>query len=251
MRISHIAGEVPMTRFLATAVGLALASAAVADEAAVRRAMQSRLGGADHVEAVNRVSGTHMYEVVIRDVEGARVLYVDERATIVVVGQMFDAKSGRNLTEERLQKLNAVSWHSLPFEWAVTITRGSGRRKIAVFSDPNCPYCKRFEKDLAKLDDITVHIFLYPVIKPESVVQAKSVWCSADRAKAWSDLMLRDIQPTAPTDCETPVEKLVALGHWLGANATPTWFLENGRRYQGASPLEEVNRLLDAASAAQ
>jgi len=237
-----------MSRALAVTAGLALASAAAADEAAVRRMIQSRLAGGDRIEAVIRMPGTGLYEVVIRDVEGARVYYADERATVVVVGQIYDTKTGRNLTEERLQKLNAVSWNSLPFEWAVTTTRGGGRRKIAVFSDPNCPYCKRFEKDLATLDDITVHIFLYPVIKPESVAQTKSVWCSKDRAKAWNDLMLRDIEPTAPPDCETPIEKLVALGRRLGANSTPTWFLESGARYQGAVPLEEVRRLLDAAS---
>lgn len=112
----------------------------------------------------------------------------------------------------------------------------------------SAPYCKRFEKDLAGLDDITVHIFLYPIIKPESVAQTKSVWCSKDRSQAWNDLMLRDIEPTAKPDCDTPVEKLVALGRKLGANSTPTWFLRNGERYQGALPVDEVTRLLDAAS---
>ena len=237
-----------MSRALAMMVGLALASATAADEAMVRRMIQLRLGGADRIDSVVRMRGTGLYEVVIRDSEGVRLYYMDERARVLVVGQVYDTKTGRNLTEERLDRLNAVNWNSLPLEWAVTTTRGSGRRKIAVFSDPNCPYCKRFEKDLAKLNDITVHIFLYPVIKPESVAQTKSVWCSADRAKAWNDLMLRDVQPTASPDCETPIEKLVALGRRLGANSTPTWFLESGRRYQGANPLEEVKRLLDAAS---
>lgn len=93
-----------------------------------------------------------------------------------------------------------------------------------------------------------MHVFLYPVIKPESVTQTKAVWCSKDRAKAWNDLMLRDIQPQAKPDCDTPVEKLVTLGRKLGANSTPTWFLQNGERYQGALPIDEVTRLLDAAS---
>ena len=238
-----------MKRAFATVIALALAPTAVADEGAVRRMIQSRLGAGDRIESVLRMPGSGLYEVVIRDAEGARVYYADERATVVVVGQLYDATTGRNLTEERVRRLNAVNWNSLPFEWAVTTTRGSGRRKIAVFSDPNCPYCKRFEKDLAKLDDITVHIFLYPVIKPESVTQTKSVWCSKDRAKAWNDLMLRDIQPTAAPDCETPIEKLVELGRRLGANSTPTWFLENGERYSGAMALEQVRALLDAAAA--
>lgn len=237
-----------MKRGFAIAIALALASAAVADEAAVRRMIQSKLGAGGRIESVLRMPGSGLFEVVIRDVDGPRVYYADEQASVLVVGQIFDARTDRNLTEERMQRLNAVKWGSLPFEWAVSTTRGSGRRKIAVFSDPNCPYCKRFEKDLAKLDDLTVHIFLYPVIKPESVTQTKSVWCSKDRVTAWNDLMLRDIQPTAAPDCDTPIEKLVELGRRLGANSTPTWFLENGRRYQGANPLDEVTRLLDAAS---
>ena len=117
-----------------------------------------------------------------------------------------------------------------------------------MFSDPNCPFCKRFEKDLAKLDDITVHIFLYPVIKQQSVTLTRAVWCSKDRAKAWDDLMLRDIQPTAAPDCETPIQQIVELGRKLGAKSTPTWFLENGDRRQGAIPVQEVTLLLDAAS---
>jgi thiol:disulfide interchange protein DsbC len=237
-----------MNRIFALAIGLMLAWSAAADEAAVRRMVQSKLGAGGRIESVQRMPGSGLFEVVIRAADGPQVYYVDERASVIVAGPMFDAKTGRNLTEERMQRLNAVSWDSLPLEWAVTTTRGSGRRKIAVFSDPNCPYCKRFEKDLAKLDDITVHILLYPVIKPESVLQAKSVWCSKDRASAWNDLMLRDIQPTATPDCDTPVERLVALGRKLGANSTPTWFLQDGRRYKGAIPLDEVARLLDAAS---
>ena len=222
-----------------------------ADEAAVRRMMQDKLRGGGTIELVQQLPNTGLYEVVVRSSEGAQIFYVDERASILVAGNVFDAKTGRNLTEERLRELNAVKWESLPFDWAVTTRRGNGRRAIAVFSDPNCPYCKRFEKDLAMLDDITVHIFLYPVIKRESLTLTRSVWCSKDRARAWNDLMLRDIQPKASPDCDTPIEKLVELGRRLGAISTPTWILQNGERHQGAMPLEEVRSLLDAASPAR
>ncbi len=237
-----------MMRWLAIASLLVLAPPAAAGEAEVRRLIESKLSGESKLEAVRRIAGTALYEVVVRDAEGPQVFYVDERAAVLIAGQVIDAKTGRNYTEERKRELAATKWESLPLQWAITTVRGSGRRKIAIFSDPNCPFCKRFEKDLAALDDITVHIFLYPVIKPESVPLTKSVWCSKDRAKAWEDLMLLDIRPSAKPDCETPVEKLVALGRRLGANSTPTWFLENGSRYQGAMPLEEVRRLLDSAS---
>lgn len=230
---------------------LALAGAAIADEAAVRRLIESRAGDQAKVERISRVPGSSLYEVTLRGPNGPQLFYVDEKARVIVVGQVLDGRTGLNLTEERLRRLNAIEWASLPFADAITTTRGSGRRKIAVFSDPNCPYCKRFEKDLARLDDITVHIFLFPVIRPESVPLTKSVWCSRDRASAWNDLMLRDIEPTAAPDCATPVEKLVALGRSLGASSTPTWFVETGERYTGAIPLEETRRILDEASPAK
>jgi len=237
-----------MTRAIFALLLFAFGSAAAADEAAVRRMLQGRLGGDAPIESVQKAPFGDLYEVVLRSPDGVRIIYVDNDASVILTGQAIDAKSGRNLTEERSRKLGAIKWSSLPLDDAITIVRGNGRRKIAVFSDPNCPFCKRFEKDLANLDDSTVHIFLYPVIRPESVAQTKAVWCSPDRAKAWRDLMLRGVQPSAKPDCNTPVEKLVALGHSLGANATPTWFTETGERYSGALALDDVRKMLDEAS---
>lgn len=228
-----------------------LAGTVAADEDAVRRLIQTRVGDRAKIEQIVRLTGSNLYEVTLRGPNGPQLFYVDERARVIVVGSVIDGRTGVNLTEERLRKLNAIDWTSLPFADAVTTKRGSGRRKIAVFSDPNCPYCKRFEKDLAKLDDITIHIFLFPVIRPESVSLTKAVWCSRDRAKAWNDLMLRDIAPTASPDCDTPVEKILALGRELGANSTPTWFVETGERYTGAIPLQDTRRILDDASRAK
>jgi thiol:disulfide interchange protein DsbC len=235
-------------RRLAFAALLAVSLPAMADEAAVRSMMQSKLRDGGQLESVHKTPFAGLYEVIIRGDEGASVYYVDEQASVVIVGRVFDAASGRDLTEERIRKLSAVDWKSLPLASAVTTRRGSGRRKIAIFSDPACPYCKRFENDLAKLDDITVYVFLYPVVNPESVARTKSVWCSKDRSKAWNDLMLRDIQPSAAPNCDNPVDNTVALGHKLGANSTPTWFVETGERYSGAMPLEAVTKLLDQAS---
>jgi thiol:disulfide interchange protein DsbC len=225
--------------------------AALADEAAVRRMVQDKVRGSGQVQSVQKAPFADLYEVVVRGPDGLQVFYVDSRATVIIAGQAIDAKTGRNLTEERQRELSKVKWESLPFQWAITSKRGTGRRKIAILSDPNCPYCKRFEEDLAKLDDITVHIFPYAVISPQSVRQAKSVWCSKDRVKAWNELMFRRIEPQAAPDCDTPVEKLVEFGRKLGANSTPTWFIETGERYSGALPLEEVRKLLDRASPAK
>lgn len=237
-----------MNRTLPACLLALAAGAAGADEAAVRRLMQEKVGAAA-LESVQKAPFGDLYEVVLRGPDGSRIVYVDGTASVIIAGEVIDAKSGRNLTEERKRKLNAIAWSSLPFDSAITTVRGSGRRKIAIFSDPNCPYCKKFEKDLATLDELTVHIFVYPVIRPESVTLVKSVWCSRERAKAWNDLMLRDIAPTAKPDCPNPVDKLLALGRRVGANSTPTWFLETGERFSGALPLDDVRKLLDQAAA--
>jgi len=239
---------VTITKLLAAAALLAVACTAAADEATVRRMVQEQMRRGGTIESVQKTPWGDLYEVVVRGRDGALIYYVDSRATVIITGSVIDAKTGRNLTEERQRRLDAVKWESLPLQWAITTVRGSGRRKIAILSDPNCPYCKRLEEGLATLDDITVHILPYAILSPASVRQAKAVWCSKDRAKSWDDLMFRRIEPRAAPDCDTPVEKLVEFGRRIGATATPTWFLESGERYSGALPLDEVRRLLDATS---
>lgn len=235
-------------RLLAASALLAAAYTAAADEAAVRRLIEQKLRGGGQLESVQKAPFADLYEVVLRAPDGPQIFYVDSRATVIITGSVIDAKSGRNLTEERQRKLDAIKWDSLPLQWAITTVRGSGRRKIAILSDPNCPYCRRLEEDLAKLDDVTVHILPYAILGPASVRQAKAVWCSKDRAKAWDALMFQRIEPRPDRDCDTPVEKLVEFGRRIGARATPTWFLESGDRYSGALPFDQVRRLLDEAS---
>jgi thiol:disulfide interchange protein DsbC len=230
-------------------LGLALlAGAAHADEQAIRKAFKTKLPDAT-ILSVKKLPYAGLYEIAVRQRDTPRILYSDAEARVILVGaNLIETASERSLTEERLRELSRIEWNALPFKWAITTRRGDGRREIAIFSDPNCPYCRTFERDLATVDNITVHIFMYPVIKPESVQQTRSVWCSKDRAKAWNDLMLRDIQPTAPTTCSTPIDQLIALGKKLGATSTPTWFLRNGHKYQGALPMSEVVPLLDTAA---
>lgn len=227
-----------------------MASAALGDEQTIRRVLGAKLGGATIV-SVQKLPNLALYEVVVLREGGHLILYSDASAQYVISGNLTEVRSGRDLTEERLRKLSAIEWSELPFQWAITMTRGSGRRKIAILSDPNCPYCKRLEEDLMRLDDITVHIFPYAIIAPASVRQSKAVWCSKDRVKAWNDLMFRRVEPQPASDCDTPVEKLIEYGRRLGATATPTWFLANGERHSGALPLEQVRRLLDEASPAK
>lgn len=235
-------------QFAAAIVLVFFATASQADEEAIRKVFKTMVPDVK-VLSVQKLPYAGLYEVVVERPDGIRIFYTDAKAQIILAGaNLIDTRTQRSLTEERLRKLNAVDWSALPFHWAVTTRRGTGRRQIAIFSDPNCPFCKQFEKDLAKLDDLTVHIFMYPVVKPESVRQTKSVWCSKDRAKAWNDFMLKDIEPSAPTGCDNPIDELVVLGKKLGATGTPTWFLPNGEKHQGALPMSTVVPLLDATA---
>ena len=230
------------------AAAILFAGAAHADEQAIREVLEAKISDAK-VLSIRKLPYAGLYEVAVQRGDGLRIYYTDASAQVILAcANVIESRTGRSLTEERLRQLTAIDWNKLPFEWAITTKRGNGRRRVAIFSDPNCPYCRTFERDLAHVDDITVHIFMYPVIKPESVRQSKSVWCSKDRSKAWNDLMLNDVQPTAPTDCPNPIEKLVALGKQLGAAATPTWFLPNGEKYQGALPMSKVVPMLDATA---
>ncbi|MGH8620560.1 MAG: DsbC family protein [Burkholderiales bacterium] len=213
----------------------------------MRQVFKSKLPNAQ-VIGVEKLRYADLYEVTVKGDKGYAVFYTDALGQVMLIGNMIETRTDRNLTEERVRSLSAIDWSKLPFHWAVTTRRGDGRRQIAIFSDPNCPFCQKFEKDLAAVDNITIHIFMWPVIKPESVSQTKSVWCSKDRAKVWNDLMFKRVEPTAPTDCENPIEELVALGSRLGATSTPTWFLPNGERYVGAQPMSMVVPLLDATA---
>jgi thiol:disulfide interchange protein DsbC len=224
-----------------------LSITAHADEQAIRKVLKAKIPGAE-VLSIQKLPYAELYEVAVRRGNDVVVYYSDALGQIIIIGNVIETRTDRNLTEERVQKLSAIDWKQLPFHWALTSRRGDGRRKIAIFSDPNCPFCQKFERDLETVDNITIHIFLFPVIKPESVRQTKSVWCSKDRVKAWNELMLNRTEPTASTDCENPIDELVALGQRLGARSTPTWFLPDGTRYMGALPMSKVVPLLDATT---
>jgi thiol:disulfide interchange protein DsbC len=221
---------------------------ALADEATIRRVMESKLGGAK-IEGIVPAPITGLYEVRYRAADGIGVFYTDANASYIISGKIFESRTSRNLTEERLRKLNAVNFDSLPFAQAVKIQRGNGKRVMAMFSDPYCPYCQRFEKALQQVDDITVYVFMYPVIRPELTDQSKAVWCSPDRAKAWLDLALRQKPPAITAACETPVDKNLELGRSLGVSATPTLILSNGEKISGGVEADDLRHMLDDAMA--
>jgi thiol:disulfide interchange protein DsbC len=153
--------------------------------------------------------------------------------------------TNRDLTEERTRKLNAIKFESLPLEQAVKVQRGDGRRVLAMFSDPYCPYCVQFERTLQQVNDITVYVFMYPVIRPQNAEHSKAVWCAPDRAKAWLELAIHHRPPALPASCDNPVEKNLRLGQSLGVNSTPTLILANGERVSAGLSAKDLAEVLD------
>jgi thiol:disulfide interchange protein DsbC len=222
-----------------------MAGNAMADEAQIRRVIEAKLGGVK-VEGV-QPGPLGLYEVRFRSSGGTRIVYTDADATHIFLGKIYETSSDRDITEERLRKLNAIKFDALPLEQAVKIQRGNGKRVMAMFSDPYCPACRQFEQTLQQVDDITVYVFMFPVIRPELADQSKAVWCSPDRAKAWLDVALRGKPPTAKADCANPVAKNLELGHSLGVNSTPTLVLANGERITGGLSRADLVDVLDDA----
>jgi len=222
---------------------LALAQAAdpsgkLTSEAIIKRTLESRLGGVK-VDSVAKTPYLGLYEVRLDN----EIIYTDEKMNYLFSGNIIDAKNMQNLTEKRMRELTAVKWDNLPLDAAVKTVRGNGKRMLAVFSDPNCPYCKRFEKDLAKIDNVTIYTFLYPILSQDSHDKSKGVWCSADKSKAWSDLMLNGTVPAAAR-CDTPIEKNLELGRKYRVSGTPTLFFTNGERVPGAIAADQIETRL-------
>ena len=237
-----------MRKMLFTAaalLGLA-AFSALAQEAQIRQALESKLGGT-RIEGVLATPMPGIYEVRLQGRDGPQIYYVNAAGTHLFTGNLIELKSSRNLTEERLRKLTAIEFNALPLDQAVKIQRGGGKRVMAMFSDPYCPYCRRFEQTLLEMDDITVYVFMYPVIRPDNADHSRAVWCSRDRAKAWLDLAAaeRPVVPEAAPTCPNPVDKVLELGRSLRVNGTPTLFFANGERAGGGMEIGRLRAKLD------
>jgi thiol:disulfide interchange protein DsbC len=228
------------------------AGSAGANEAQIRKALEPKLGGAK-IEGVQPAPVAGLWEVRFRTERGMRVLYTDATGNYVIQGNIFDVRTDRDLTDERLRKLNAVKFETLPLDLAVKVQRGNGKRVLAMFSDPYCPACRQFERALGQIEDITVYVFMYPVIRPENADHSKAVWCSPDRAKAWLELAAAPTPklPAAGASCANPVDKVLEAGRKLGVNSTPTLFLANGERLSGGLSAADLKELLDQTATAR
>lgn len=211
-----------------------------ADEASVKKAIEAKLGS--KVASVSKSPYLGLYEVYA---EG-QILYTDEKLTAILAGTLIDGTTMKNVTAERLQKLSAIKFSELPLELAVKRVHGDGKRVIASFEDPNCGYCKKLAKDTAKLDNVTMYTFLYPILSPDSLVKSKQIWCAPDKAKAWNEWMLEGRVPPGSGDCDTSaVQKTVELGRKLNISGTPTLFFADGERIPGAVPVARIEKKLE------
>ncbi len=238
----------PLRHLTLALLALLLSASCLAQEAAIRKNIAQRYPELKAIDEVNKSGVPGLYEIRIN---GNEIYYTDAQGDYLVVGNIYDTKQKRNLTEERVDKLNAVKFEALPFKDAFTIVRGNGERKLAVFEDPNCGYCKRFERDLQTINNVTVYMFLYPILGPDSGEKSKAIWCAKDRGQVWQDWMVREQTiPNSVQMCDTDaIKRNVELGRKHKINGTPTLIFVDGSRVPGAIDAKQIEkRLADAKS---
>ena len=232
---------------LACAVLLLGAQAANAQDAQIRKALAERIPQLAQIDEVTATPMQGLYEVRI----GTDLYYTDAGGNYLIQGELIDTKARRNLTEDRVNKLTAIDFKSLPFNDAFKVVHGKGERQIAIFEDPNCGYCKRFEKDMQKVDNVTMHVFLYPILSPDSAEKSRNIWCAKDRAVAWQDHMLKDVTPAAASCDVKALERNLQLGRKHKITGTPTIIFADGSRVPGAIAAAEVERRMNELAVAK
>jgi thiol:disulfide interchange protein DsbC len=233
---------------LAVLCALLGSGSAFAQEAVIRKALAERLPNLPKIDEVSKSPVAGLYEV---RYGGTEILYSDEKGEHILTGSMIETKTKTDLTEARIDKLTAIDFDKLPIKDAVLIKQGTGARKLAVFVDPNCGYCKRFERDLATVKDVTVYTFLIPILGPDSGVKARDIWCAKDAPVTWRSWMLDGVAPgKSDAKCDTTaIDRNLAYAQKYKINGTPAIFFADGTRKPGAIPKDMVEKMLVAAAA--
>lgn len=225
-------------------LGLTLHTGAQAQEAVIRKNLTERLPNFPPIDEVRKTPMNGLFEVRIN---GTDLLYTDAQGNYLIQGSLIDTKARTNLTDARVEKLTAVPFAELPFKDSFTVVKGNGKRKLAVFEDPNCGYCKKFERDLDKIDNVTLHIFLYPILGKDSVDKSRAIWCAKDKGATFTDWMVKDMPPPAATCDTAAIDRNVEFGKKNRISGTPTLFFANGTRVPGAIPPDRIEKLLSEA----
>jgi len=229
-------------------VGAMLAvGCASADEASLKKAIEATFPSAK-VQRISKTPFNGLYEVYVN----GEIVYTDEKFSFMLAeGRLIDTKTRKDLTSERLEDLSRVDFKSLPLDQAIKVVKGDGSRKMVVFSDPDCPFCKRLEKqELIGIDNVTIYTFLFPLgqLHPDAANKSHAIWCAPDRVKAWQDWVLNGQLAKKAAGCEAPLGKIEELAAGLGIKSTPMLIFSDGRRLAGAYPAKDIERALaDAA----
>ena len=233
-----------MIRTALIAATLLATLSAQAQEVTIRKNLGERIPQLQKIDEVSKSPMPGLFEV---RVNGSEIFYTDAEGNFLLQGSLIDTKQRRNLTEERVDKLTAISFDALPFKDSFTIVRGNGKRKLAVFGDPNCTYCKRFERDLQNVNNVTIYMFLYPILSADSNEKSKHIWCAKDKAKVWQDWMVREQLPAVASCDIAALTRNVELGHKYKITGTPTLVFADGSRVPGAIAAAEVEKRLTTA----
>ncbi len=207
-------------------------------EQQIKSDLQKKLGVNTKIKSVSLSPIPGIYEVLV----GNEVLYTDANSKYLIQGEIIELATGKNITEQKQADLNRIKWSDLNTASAFKSVRGNGARQMAVFSDPNCGYCKRLEKSLQQLENVTIYTYLIPILSPDSTQKSKQIWCSADPQKSYIDWMVNGIAPSGKTDCATPLDKNLAFAKTYGITGTPTIFFTDGSRFPGAVQITDIEK---------
>ena len=227
---------------LLSAAFAGISTSAIADEASVKKAVEAAYPKFK-VESVAKTPYAGLYEVFM----GGQIIYTDEKMSFLIAeGHLVDPKTKKDITGERMEELTKIDFSTLPLDQAIKVVKGNGSRKLVVFSDVDCPYCKRLEKDLANVTDVTIYTFLYPIpsLHPDAARKSKAIWCAPNRQKAWDDYMLRGVL-AADKSCDSPIDEIQAVGQKYKMNGTPTLVFADGRVVPGAISTSDMETYLN------
>ncbi|OWS69409.1 thiol:disulfide interchange protein [Polynucleobacter aenigmaticus] len=225
---------IALMSFLAHSIGAVNAQS----EQQIRSDLQKKLGSNTKIKSVSPSPISGVYEVLV----GNEVFYTDANSKYLIQGEIIEIATGKNITEQKQADLNRIKWSELNPSNALKAVRGNGSRQLAIFSDPNCGYCKRLEKSLQQLDNVTIYTYLIPILSPDSAQKSKQIWCSTDPQKTYIDWMINSITPSGKSDCTTPLDKNMAFAKTYGITGTPTIFFTDGSRFPGAVQITDIEK---------
>jgi thiol:disulfide interchange protein DsbC len=236
-------GKTKLAVLLATGLITSCVGAQNSVEATIKKNVEPRLGGAK-IESIKETPYGGLYELRV----AGDILYTDKKGDYLIIGHVYDAKTTRDLTRERIDDINKIKFSDLPLDSAIKQVKGDGKRVIAVFEDPNCGYCKRLRQTTLKdLNNVTIYTFMYNILSEDSFVKSKNIWCSPDRSKAWDEWMISGkAAPAAAASCQTPNDKVLALGQKLKIQGTPAIFFADGSRIPGAVDQATLEKKLES-----